>query len=57
MVKALDIIASREKFRIPKVWEGKKWFTNEIREAAARRNEVYRKAMYNVRNKIGCNLK
>lgn len=47
MVEALDITAPRQKFRIPKVWEGKKWFTNEISEAAARRDVAYRKAIYN----------
>ncbi|EZA58496.1 hypothetical protein X777_01117, partial [Ooceraea biroi] len=34
IVNVLDIVAPKKKFRIPKVWEGKKWYTDEIREAA-----------------------
>ncbi|EZA49523.1 hypothetical protein X777_12261, partial [Ooceraea biroi] len=33
IVNVLDIVAPKKKFRIPKVWEGKKWYTDEIREA------------------------
>ncbi|EZA47066.1 hypothetical protein X777_16833, partial [Ooceraea biroi] len=33
IVNVLDIVASKKKFRIPKIWEGKKWYTDEIREA------------------------
>jgi len=46
IVEALDIAAPRKKFRIPKVWEGKKWFSDEIREAADRRDKAYRGALY-----------
>lgn len=46
MVDALDIIAPKKKFRIPKIWEGKQWFSDEIRETANRRDKAYRKARY-----------
>jgi len=38
VVNALNVTSPRKKFRIPKVWEGKKWFSDEIREAADRRH-------------------
>jgi len=31
MVYALDVIASK-KYRIPSMWEGRKWFSEEIRK-------------------------
>src|SRR5436190_4025821 len=46
IVDALDVTAPRKKFRIPKVWEGKKWFTDEIREAADKRDKAYNRALY-----------
>jgi len=46
IVEALDIVVPIRKFRIPKVWEGKKWFLDEIREAADRRDKAYKKAIY-----------
>lgn len=46
MVDALDVMTPKKKFRIPKIWEGKKWFSDEIREAADRSDKVYRKARY-----------
>lgn len=46
IVDALDATAPKKKFRIPKIWEGKKWFSDEIREAAAKRDEAYSKALY-----------
>lgn len=46
MMDALDVMAPKKKFRIPKIWEGKKWFSDEIREAADRRDKAYRKARY-----------
>lgn len=46
MVDALDVMASKKKFRIPKIWEGKKWFSDEIRKAADRKDKAYRKARY-----------
>lgn len=45
IVDALDITAPRKEFRIPKVWEGKVWFSDEIREAATSRDKAYRKAI------------
>jgi len=38
IVNTLDVTAPRKKFRIPKVWEGKKWFSDEIGEAANKRD-------------------
>lgn len=46
IVDALDISAPRKIFRIPKIWEGKKWYTKEIEELATRRDEAYKKALY-----------
>ena len=46
IVEALDIIAPKKKFKIPKVWEGKQWFSDDIREAANKRDEAYNKAVY-----------
>jgi len=46
IVEALDIIAPKKKFRIPKVWEGKQWFSDDMRETANKRDEAYNKAMY-----------
>jgi hypothetical protein len=46
IVDALDATAPRKLVRIPKIWEGKRWFSDEIREAAARRDEAYKKARY-----------
>lgn len=45
-VDALDISASKKVFRIPTVWEGKKWYSKEIEELATKRDEAYRKALY-----------
>ena len=46
MVEALDISAPKKVFKIPKIWEGKQWYTNEIEELATKRDEAYRKALY-----------
>ncbi|XP_070158954.1 uncharacterized protein [Polyergus mexicanus] len=46
IINVLDATAPRKNFRIPRIWEGKKWFSDEIREAAAKRDEAYRKALY-----------
>ncbi|KYN00041.1 hypothetical protein ALC62_09196 [Cyphomyrmex costatus] len=46
IVDSLDVTAPRKKCKIPKIWEGKKWFSEEIREAAVRRDAAYRKALY-----------
>jgi len=46
IVNVLDVMAPRKKFRIPKVWEGKKWFLDEIGEVADRRAyKAYRRAL------------
>jgi len=44
MVQALDVVAPKRQIRIPRIWEGKRWFTTEVRMAAAKRDEAYRKA-------------
>ncbi|RLU21737.1 hypothetical protein DMN91_006113 [Ooceraea biroi] len=46
IVNVLDIVAPKKKFRIPKVWEGKKWYTDEIREAAVIRDVAYNRALF-----------
>jgi len=45
VVNALDIVAPKKKFKIPKIWEGKKWYSDDIRVTTKRRNEAYIKAM------------
>lgn len=45
IVKALNIVAPKKKVRIPKIWEGKKWYTDDIRVATKKRDEAYNKAM------------
>ncbi|EZA50288.1 hypothetical protein X777_11299 [Ooceraea biroi] len=62
IVNVLDIVAPKKKFRIPKVWEGKKWYTDEIREAVSIDNivksiegeekvEINRRVIYPIVNK------
>lgn len=46
MVAALDIVAPKKKFRIPKIWEGKKWYSEDIRLASSVRDEAYARAVY-----------
>lgn len=46
IVGAPDITAPGKNLRILKIWEGKKWFLDEIRKAATKRDEAYNK-MYN----------
>jgi len=46
MVRALDIVAPRKQFRILIVWEGKRWFSEEVREAPLRKDITYRRALY-----------
>ncbi|XP_076300562.1 uncharacterized protein LOC143218884 [Lasioglossum baleicum] len=46
IVDALDTSAPKKIFRIPKIWEGKIWYSKEIEELATKRDEAYRKAMY-----------
>lgn len=45
IVEALNIVAPKKKVRIPKIWEGKKWYTDDIRVATKKRDEAYNKAM------------
>jgi len=46
MVQALNVVAPKKQFKIPRRWEGKRWFTDEIKKAANRRDETYKKAIY-----------
>lgn len=46
IVNALNIVAPRKTCRIPTVWDGKKWFSEEIRQAAARRDQAYIRARH-----------
>jgi len=46
MIAALDTVAPKKKFKIPKVWEGKKWYSDDIRLAANKRDEAYVRAIY-----------
>lgn len=46
IVSALDIVAPKKIFKIPKVWEGKGWFSEEIREASMSRDNAYKKAVH-----------
>lgn len=45
IVSALDTTAPKKKFRIPKIWEGKKWYSEEIRIATKKRDESYTTAL------------
>lgn len=45
IVDSLNIAAPKKIFRIPNVWYGKKWFSNDIRIAASERDATYRKAV------------
>ncbi|XP_015596060.1 uncharacterized protein LOC107268120 [Cephus cinctus] len=46
MIKALDQVAPRKKFKIPSKWAGKKWYSEEVRKVAAARDKAYIKARY-----------
>jgi len=46
MVAALDIVAPKKKFKIPKLWEGKKWYSDDIRLATNTRDEAYARAVH-----------
>jgi len=56
MVAALDIVAPKKKFKIPKSWEGKKWYSDDIRLATNIRDEAYARAVY-TGNEQDCSLK
>ncbi|XP_020296752.1 uncharacterized protein LOC109861488, partial [Pseudomyrmex gracilis] len=45
IVQTLDVVAPKRQVKIPKIWEEKRWFNTEIRKAAARRDEAYKKAI------------
>lgn len=45
IINVLDIVAPKKKFKIPEMWEGKKWFSDEIRMAAIRRDKAYNRAV------------
>jgi len=46
MVDALDVVAPKKQFRIPRAWEGEGWFSDKVRQVAIRRDEAHRKALY-----------
>jgi len=46
IVQALNVVAPKKQFKIPRICEGKRYFTEEIKEAAVRRDEAYKKALY-----------
>lgn len=45
IVGTLNIAAPKKLFKIPNVWYGKKWFTDEIRVATEARDEAYCRAV------------
>lgn len=45
IVSVLDTVAPKKMFKIPRVWEGKKWYSDEIRMAAVRRDEAHSRAI------------
>jgi len=45
IVRALDIAVPKRQVRIPAVWAGKAWFSQEIRQAVLRRDVAYRRAI------------
>jgi len=46
MIQALNTVAPKKQFKIPRRWKGKRWFNDEIKKAAIRRDEIYKKAIY-----------
>jgi len=46
MVQALNMVGLKKQVEIPRTWHGKRWFNDEIRKAAKRRDEAYTKAIY-----------
>lgn len=47
IVDVLDNLAPKRNMKIPTAWEGKKWFSEEIKVAAERRDMAYRAAINN----------
>lgn len=45
IVDALDVVAPKKRFKISKIWEGKKWYSDEIGLATRKRDEAYMKAI------------
>lgn len=45
IVGTLNIVAPKKMFKIPNIWYGKKWFSDEIRLAAEARDEAYCRAI------------
>lgn len=41
----VDALDARRQVRISRIWEGKLWFTDDIREVVIRRDVAYRKAI------------
>ncbi|EZA51985.1 hypothetical protein X777_09444, partial [Ooceraea biroi] len=51
MVDALDMVAPKKKCKIPNIWEGKKWYSDDIRIARNKRDEAYSRAVHTGNNK------
>lgn len=47
-MNALDTVApkKKKKFKIPRIWEGKKWYSDVIRIATKKKDEAYIRAMH-----------
>lgn len=45
IIDVLNKVAPVRKCRVPRKWQGKKWFTEEIRETTRRRDVAYRQAI------------
>lgn len=56
IVNALDVVAPKKKFKIPRRWEGKKWYSDDIRVATKKRDEALRLCIW-VANRNGFNSK
>lgn len=46
VINALDMVAPKKKYKIPKIWEGKNWFSDDIRVAIKKRDEAYISSAY-----------
>lgn len=46
IVNSLDTIAPKKKLKIPRIWEGKKWYSEDIRIATKKRDDAYVTALY-----------
>jgi len=56
MENVLDVLAKKH-YRIPNVWERKRWFSEIIRKTETRRDITYKKILLQIRSLTGCNIK